>query len=180
MLASAGVGCVLIGHSERRIYQQEDHLLLAKKVKRVLEAGMRPLFCCGESLADRNAGQYQETIQRQLKESLSDLTPLEVEKLLIAYEPVWAIGTGQVASVEVITETHAFIRTILLNQYGILGEKIPILYGGSCNEQNATAIFSCPNVTGGLIGGASLPTDHFIKIITALLEQKNGTSHSFC
>ena len=171
MLSTIGVECVIIGHSERRIYQQETHILLAKKIKKVLEAGMHPLLCCGEGLEDRNSGNYKLVIQQQLEESLSGLTSLEVKKLLIAYEPVWAIGTGESASLEVITETHAFIRRVLLNQYGILGSEIPILYGGSCNEQNAATIFSSINVDGGLIGSASLEADPMIKIITALFEQ---------
>lgn len=171
MLASVGVGSVLIGHSERRVNQQEDNVLLAKKIKQVLAAGMRPLLCCGESLEARKEGKHKVIVQQQLQESLLDLTPLQVESLLIAYEPVWAIGRGQVASLEVITEMHAFIRACLLNYYGMLGEKIPILYGGSCNSQNARAIFSCPNVAGGLVGGAGLQEDHLMQIITVLLEK---------
>ena len=166
MLAAIGVGGVLIGHSERRIYQKEDNLLLAKKVKRVLAAGMQPFLCCGESLEARRSGRHKAVVQQQLEESLAGLRG--IEKLAIAYEPVWAIGTGQVASLEEITEMHAFIREILSDQYG--GEQVPILYGGSCNAQNAKAIFGCPNVAGGLIGGASLQADQFVKIVTALLE----------
>ncbi|WP_342265633.1 triose-phosphate isomerase [Cardinium endosymbiont of Philonthus spinipes] len=167
MLASIGVSGVLIGHSERRNYQKEDHPLLAKKIKRVLEAGMQPFFCCGESLAARRSGNHKAMVQQQLQESLVDLTPKEIETLVIAYEPVWAIGTGQVATMEEITEMHTFIRGILSNHYGV--GNVPILYGGSCNPQNAAAIFGCADVAGGLIGGASLEADQFVKMIMALL-----------
>lgn len=168
MLASIGVGGVLIGHSERRIYQKEGNLLLAQKIKRVLEAGMQPFLCCGESLEARRSGSHKAMVQQQLQESLAGLTPKEIERLGIAYEPVWAIGTGQVASLDVITAMHTFIREILSGQCE--GEKVPILYGGSCNAQNAKAIFGCSNVAGGLVGGASLQVDQFMKIVMALLE----------
>lgn len=174
MLAAIGVGSVLIGHSERRSYQKEDDLLLAKKIKRVLATGMQPFLCCGESLEARRSGRHKAMVQQQLQESLAGLTPREIEQLAIAYEPVWAIGTGQVASLEVITEMHTFIREILSDQCE--GAKVPILYGGSCNAQNAKAIFDCPNVAGGLIGSASLQVDQFMKIVIALLE-KDGTGH---
>ncbi|MGI2257659.1 triose-phosphate isomerase [Candidatus Cardinium hertigii] len=172
MLADIGVGGVLIGHSERRMYQKEDPLLLAKKVKRVLERGMQPFICCGESLEDRKNGRHKAVVQQQIQESLDGIT--EIEKVAIAYEPVWAIGTGEVASLEMIEAMHSFIKEILWQQYG--SRNLPILYGGSCNPQNAKAIFNCPNVAGGLIGGASLRVDDFIKIVTALLEQKDGTN----
>ncbi|UWW96592.1 MAG: triose-phosphate isomerase [Candidatus Cardinium sp.] len=168
ILASIGVGGVLIGHSERRSYQKEDNLLLAKKIKRVLENGMQPFLCCGESLEARKSGSHQAVVQQQLQESLAGLTSKEIEKLAIAYEPVWAIGTGQVAGLDVITEMHTFIRKFLSDQ--CVSEKVPILYGGSCNPQNVKAIFNCPNVAGGLIGSASLQVDQFMKIVMALLE----------
>lgn len=176
MLAAIGVRGVLIGHSERRIYQQEDHLLLAKKVKRVLENGMQPFLCCGESLEDRKNGRHTVIVQQQLQAGLSDIPLKEIAKIGIAYEPVWAIGTGAVAGVEVIAAMHSFIREHVLDQYG--AAHVPILYGGSCNPQNAKAIFSCPNVAGGLIGGASLQVDDFMKIVTVLLEQKDGRGYS--
>ncbi|CAH2560201.1 triose-phosphate isomerase [Cardinium endosymbiont of Oedothorax gibbosus] len=174
MLAAIGVGGVLIGHSERRSYQKEDNLLLAKKIKRVLEVGMQPLLCCGESLEARRSGRHKAMVQQQLLESLVGLTPKEIEQLGIAYEPVWAIGTGQVASLEVIIEMHTLIREILSDQCE--GAKVPILYGGSCNAQNVKAIFDAPNVAGGLIGSASLKVDQFMKIVIALLG-KDGTGH---
>ncbi|WP_419241851.1 triose-phosphate isomerase [Cardinium endosymbiont of Nabis limbatus] len=167
MLASIGVSGVLIGHSERRIYQKEDHLLLAKKIKRVLASGMQPFFCCGESLEARRHGSHKTMVQQQLEESLSGLTTQEIEKLAIAYEPVWAIGTGQVASIEAITEMHTFIRQMVSTQYGT--ERVPILYGGSCNPQNAKAIFDAPHVAGGLVGSASLQVDPLMKMVAALL-----------
>lgn len=168
MLACLDVNYVLVGHSERRQFQQENHELLTKKVQQVLQAGMRPIFCCGESATLRHQDKAEETIQKQLIESLANLTACQAEKLLIAYEPVWAIGTGQVASVETITTMHNWIRTVLIDQYGKIGQSIPILYGGSCNPDNAADIFACPNVSGGLIGSASLQADHFIQILMAL------------
>ncbi|AXI24223.1 triose-phosphate isomerase [Cardinium endosymbiont of Sogatella furcifera] len=168
MLAAIGVKGVLIGHSERRNYQKEDHRLLAQKIKRVLEAGMQPFLCCGESLAARKHGNHKTMVQQQLQESLMGLTSKEIETVAIAYEPVWAIGTGQVASLAVVTEMHAFIREVLSELCA--GENVPILYGGSCNPQNANAILRSPNVAGGLIGGASLQVDAFMQIVAALLE----------
>ncbi|TDG95287.1 triose-phosphate isomerase [Cardinium endosymbiont of Culicoides punctatus] len=165
MLASVDVKYVIIGHSERRIYQKETNDLLASKVKKVLAAGMSPILCCGENIEQRNTGEHKTAIYHQLKGGLVDLTLQEVQKLLVAYEPVWAIGTGQVASLEVITEMHDFIREILLEQYGMIGEKIPILYGGSCNAKNIAAILNGSNVNGGLIGGASLQVNHFMEMI---------------
>ncbi|MBX9889963.1 MAG: triose-phosphate isomerase [Amoebophilaceae bacterium] len=170
MLASTGIEGVLIGHSERRAYQQEDHGILVKKIKSVLAAGMSPIFCCGEQWADRAQGNHEVILQQQL--SLPDLTEVALKKLIIAYEPVWAIGSGKVATVEVIAATHSYIRELLRDRYGSLGENVPILYGGSCNEENARDIFACSHVAGGLIGNASLQVDRFIKIIHALLNSK--------
>ncbi len=168
MLASAGVASVLVGHSERRRDQQETDAMIAQKVKRILETGMQPLLCCGERLEDRTAGTYQTVLKQQLLQGLATMSAVEAIKLIVAYEPVWAIGTGQVASLEIITEAHTFIRTVLVEAYGTAAAAIPILYGGSCTAQNAAAIFACPNVAGGLIGGASLEVDHFIPLIHLL------------
>lgn len=176
MLSTIKVSGVLIGHSERRMYQKEDNWLLAKKVKKVLKTGMQPFLCCGESLEDRKNGKHKVIVKQQLQESLCGMTPDEVAKLAVAYEPVWAIGTGEVASLDIITEMHYFIRQTLLEAYG--GSiKVPILYGGSCNPQNAAAIFSAPNVAGGLIGGASLQVDAFIQLVKILLEKANDKAH---
>ena len=179
MLASTGIEGVIVGHSERRAYQQEDHGVLAKKIKKVLAMGMSPIFCCGEQWSDRAKGNHEVVLEQQLADSLLDLTEVELQKLIIAYEPVWAIGSGKVATVEVITATHSYIRGLLQDRYGSLGAHIPILYGGSCNEENARDIFSCPHVAGGLIGNASLQVNRFVKIIHALLnvsDDKERTS----
>lgn len=168
MLASAGVAGVLVGHSERRLYQKETDAMIAQKVKQILETGMQPLFCCGERLEDRTAGTYKRVLKQQLLQGLATLSSVEATKLIVAYEPVWAIGTGQVASLEIITEAHTFIRTALVETYGTAAAATPILYGGSCTAQNAAAVFACPNVAGGLIGGASLEADHFIQLIQLL------------
>jgi len=157
-----------VKESERR--KQEVHLCLPLRVKQVLAAGMQPIFCCGEGLSDRNTGNHQPVLRKQIEGGLEGLTAHEVAKIIIAYEPVWAIGTGRVADVAVITETHAYIREILVNTYGPQATDIPIIYGGSCNRHNAADIFACPNVAGGLIGNASLQVDSFLKIMDILLK----------
>lgn len=172
MLASFGVEYVLIGHSERRALQEESNDLLQWKIERTIQAGMQPILCCGESHQVRRQNLAQSFIQRQLQESIGNLNASQAAKLLIAYEPIWAIGTGQVASTDTITTMHHAIRDILIEQFGPLGQQIPILYGGSCTKDNASSILACPNVDGALVGGASLDADHFIDILTAF---KNNT-----
>jgi triosephosphate isomerase len=168
MLASMEVEYCIIGHSERRKYYGEDHLLLAKKLDAALRNGIRPIFCCGEVLAEREAGKHFEVVKKQLDESLFHLTDEQFEQVIIAYEPVWAIGTGVNATPGQAQEMHAYIREEIKNRYGMsLAAETTILYGGSCNSSNARELFSQEDVDGGLIGGASLKTDEFLKIVTS-------------
>jgi triosephosphate isomerase (TIM) len=166
MLASLGVTHVLVGHSERRAFFGEDDQLLAKKVERALAHQLTPVFCCGEMLQEREAGTHFDVITSQLENGLFWLDEQQVQKTVIAYEPVWAIGTGVTASPDQAQEVHAFIRKLLADKYGAgVSDSLPILYGGSCNAQNAGELFSRPDVDGGLIGGASLKVEDFYKII---------------
>ncbi|MFH0761202.1 MAG: triose-phosphate isomerase [Bacteroidota bacterium] len=166
MLKSAGVMAVLIGHSERRAFYHEDHPTLAKKVDQVLKNGMRPVFCFGEILADRNAGNQNNIVEAQLKESVFHLSGEDFCRLILAYEPVWAIGTGVVATPEQAQTMHNFVRGLLAAKYGKeIADNTTILYGGSCKYSNAAELFAKPDVDGGLIGGASLDAAEFHKII---------------
>lgn len=166
MLKSVGVMAVIIGHSERRAYFKEDHATLAKKVDLTIRSQMRPIFCCGEVLDERNAGIQNKIISNQLKESLFHLSSEDFSSVIIAYEPVWAIGTGVVASPDQAQEMHKFIRTLVAAHYGaVIAEELTILYGGSCKSSNAVEIFSKPDVDGGLIGGAALDAAEFHRIV---------------
>lgn len=166
MILSSGAKYVIIGHSERRQYFAESNELLAKKVKTALKTGLTPIFCIGELLDTRNAGKHFELVEQQVNESLFDLPEEEFRKIVIAYEPVWAIGTGVTATPAQAQEMHEFIRKIIAKKYGetVAGD-LKILYGGSCNAQNAAELFSQPDVDGGLIGGASLKVADFVKIV---------------
>jgi triosephosphate isomerase len=165
-LASAGVNAVLVGHSERRMLFNEDHELLKAKVNTALENGLIPFFCCGEPLEVRETGGHEAMVKQQLQESLFHLSAEEIVKTVIAYEPVWAIGTGLTASTEQAEEMHAAIRSWLAARYTVeIADQISILYGGSCNPGNAKALFACPNVDGGLIGGASLKVSDFSVLV---------------
>jgi triosephosphate isomerase (TIM) len=169
MLQSVGVDFVIIGHSERRSYFHEDHAFLAAKVATALINDLCPIFCIGEVLAERESGQHFEVIKKQLDESLFSLTPEDFSKIILAYEPVWAIGTGLTATPEQAQEMHNFIRKTIAEHYGTeIAAELSILYGGSCNAQNARELFSMPDVDGGLIGGASLKADDFITIIESI------------
>jgi len=166
MLKSIGVMAVIIGHSERRAYFKEDHATLAKKVDLTIRSQMRPIFCCGEVLDERNAGIQNKIVSNQLKESLFHLSSEDFSSVIIAYEPVWAIGTGVVASPDQAQEMHKFIRTLVAAHYGaVIAEELTILYGGSCKSSNAVEIFSKPDVDGGLIGGAALDAAEFHRIM---------------
>jgi len=166
-LADVGVDYVLIGHSERRIYCAENHQFIADKLKLSVMEGLRPIFCCGEPQEVREAGQQAAYVKRQLDESLFKLSQEEISKTIVAYEPVWAIGTGLNASAEEAEAMHKFIREQLAEHYSpATASEIQILYGGSCKPSNAAALFACPNVDGGLIGGASLIAEDFLKIIS--------------
>ena len=165
MLKSVGVKYVVIGHSERREYFNESNELLAEKVNKVLEAGLTPVFCCGEALETREAGKHESFVQKQIEQSLFHLSAEEIRKVVIAYEPIWAIGTGVTASSDQAQEMHRSIRLMLTDQYGIeVSETISILYGGSVKAGNAEELFSQPDVDGGLVGGASLDSRGFADI----------------
>lgn len=166
MLKSVGVMAVIIGHSERRAYFKEDHATLAKKVDLTIKTEMRPIFCCGEVLDERNAGIQNIIVENQLKESLFHLNNEDFSRVIIAYEPVWAIGTGVVASPDQAQEMHKFIRSLVAARYGAeIADELTILYGGSCKSSNAVEIFSKPDVDGGLIGGAALDAAEFHRIV---------------
>ncbi len=169
MLQSIGVNYCVIGHSERREYNGETNAMLAEKVNLCLETGITPIFCCGEPLDIRESGTQNEFVAAQLKESLFHLPAERIKELVIAYEPIWAIGTGKTASTEQAQEIHRFLRSVLAEKYGEeLANEIPILYGGSVKAGNAAELFACPDVDGGLVGGASLVAGDFIAIIKAL------------
>jgi len=166
MLASFGSTFVIIGHSERREYFKEDSALLTGKLAQALENGLTPIFCCGESLDIREAGTHEEYVKQQLTDCLFGLSATDFAKIVIAYEPIWAIGTGKTASSDQAQEMHAAIRIHLASKYGqAAADEISILYGGSCNPGNAKEIFSKPDVDGGLIGGASLKSRDFLDLI---------------
>jgi triosephosphate isomerase len=169
MLQSMGISYVLIGHSERREYFNESNQLLAEKLDICLANNMKPIFCCGEPLAIREANTQNEFVAKQLAESLYHLSAAQLQEIVIAYEPIWAIGTGKTATSEQAQEIHAFIRAELAAKYGAeIADSISILYGGSVKASNAVELFSQPDVDGGLVGGASLIVDEFVAIINAL------------
>ncbi len=165
MLKSMGIPYVIIGHSERRQYFGEDGKLLAKKVDKALAAGLIPIFCCGEPLEIREKGTHEALIRQQVEESLFHLSAEALQKVVIAYEPVWAIGTGKTATSQQAQDMHAVIRKQLASKYGeTVAQSIPILYGGSVKPDNAKELFSCEDVDGGLVGGASLKARDFVDI----------------
>lgn len=169
MLESVGVRIVILGHSERRAYFHESDALLAAKVDTALKHDMEVIFCFGEELKDRQAGQHFNVVENQLKDGLFHLEASAWKNIILAYEPVWAIGTGETASPEQAQEMHEFIREIIRKNYGnTVAEDVSILYGGSVKPENATEIFSKPDVDGGLIGGAALKSDDFTKIVLAI------------
>ncbi len=166
MLKSIGASAVLIGHSERRSYFHETDEMLAEKVKQALLNNLQPVFCCGETLQQRESKNHFEVIKSQLANGLFHLSEVDFSKTVIAYEPVWAIGTGVTASPEQAQEMHKYIRGLVAIKYGqALADNTSILYGGSCNEKNASELFALPDVDGGLIGGASLKAASFVSII---------------
>lgn len=168
MIKSAGADYVLVGHSERRQYHGETDTLCYEKIKRALEAGLRPIYCIGELKEQRVAGIFEEVIVAQLEGALAKLTATEMAQLVLAYEPVWAIGTGLTASPEQAQEVHALIRSWLAKQFDIeTAQMTSILYGGSVNAANAKELFSMPDIDGGLVGGASLKSRDFTEIAKA-------------
>ncbi len=169
MIRSTGAASVIIGHSERRFYYGEDDALLAAKTIEALRNGLRVIFCCGEVLAEREKNIHFEVVKRQLDKGLFTLPVEDFRKCVIAYEPVWAIGTGVTATPAQAQEMHQFIREIIKKQYGNdVASDTTILYGGSCKASNAAELFANPDVDGGLIGGASLAKDEFCSIVNAL------------
>ena len=165
MLKSVGVDYVVLGHSERREYNGENHEMLAKKTDAVLAGGLLPIFCCGEKLEIRQADKHFNLVKKQIEDSLFHLTAENFSKVVIAYEPVWAIGTGVTASDEQAQEMHAFIRDIIATKYGKdVADSTSILYGGSVKPDNAKGLFASPDVDGGLVGGASLKSRDFVDI----------------
>ena len=165
MLLDAGVKYVIIGHSERRDYFKEDDALLNKKVKKALEAGLTPILCCGETLEQREMGITLDWIRMQIKSDLKDVTAAQVASIVIAYEPIWAIGTGKTATTQQAQEVCKAIRDCIAEVYDAdTAEKVRIQYGGSVNAANAAELFAQPDIDGGLVGGASLKAD-FGKIV---------------
>lgn len=168
MLLSVGVRTVILGHSERRSYFGESDELLKEKVDQALAKDLQVIFCFGEELGQRKSGSHFEVVERQLREALFHLDASQWKSLVLAYEPVWAIGTGETASPAQAQEMHAFIRQLLAKEVGAgVADAVRILYGGSVKPANAEEIFSQPDVDGGLIGGASLKADDFVAIIAA-------------
>jgi triosephosphate isomerase (TIM) len=168
MLASVGAGYVIIGHSERRLYYHETHQQLAEKINRALEENLQVIFCCGETLEIRERNEHIQFVQKQLAGSLFHLSNEQMKNIVVAYEPVWAIGTGKTASTEQAQEMHAEIRKYLSEKFGTeTAKNTSILYGGSVNAGNAKELFACPDVDGGLVGGASLKSRDFTDIIKA-------------
>jgi triosephosphate isomerase len=169
ILKSVGVDYVIVGHSERREYFNESNEMLAEKISLCIEYGLKPIFCCGEALEIREAGTQNSFVKNQIKESLFHLTAEQLFGFVIAYEPIWAIGTGKTATSAQAQEIHAYIRSVLASKYGTdVAESISILYGGSVKAANAKEIFSQPDVDGGLVGGASLMATEFAAIIKSL------------
>lgn len=167
-LKDLGVKYVLVGHSERRMYFNENNSFLKEKVDIALANDIHVIFCCGEPLEIRDQNKHESFVINQLKESLYHLTAEQLKNVTIAYEPIWAIGTGRTASSQQAEEMHACIRRSMIETYNQeVADSISILYGGSCNASNARELFACPNVDGGLIGGASLKADDFYAITTS-------------
>lgn len=168
MLASVGVSHCIVGHSERRKYHAETDSMIAGKVSMLLSQSLIPVFCCGELLEQRQGGYHFDIVREQLLKGLFHLNDRQILHAVVAYEPVWAIGTGVNATEDQAQEMHAFIRSLIKENYGNkVADSVQILYGGSCNSSNAASLFACPDVDGGLVGGASLQADEFLKIIEA-------------
>ena len=168
MIKSTGAQYVIIGHSERRTYYNEDDKLLNKKTSLALKSGLTVIFCCGEVLHEREQNIHLQVVKNQLEVGLFSLQAEDFAKIIIAYEPVWAIGTGLTASPDQAQEMHSYIRSLIKEKYGKeIAEQTSILYGGSCKPSNAPEIFAMPDVDGGLIGGASLKKEDFCAIVKA-------------
>jgi len=169
MLQSIGIRYCILGHSERREYFGETNQQLAEKINLCLQHDITPIFCCGEPLQVREAGTQNSYVETQLRESLFHLSDQELQRIIIAYEPIWAIGTGKTATSQQAQEMHAHLRSVLAAKYGAAtADTISILYGGSVKGNNAAELFACADVDGGLVGGASLNADEFVTIIKSL------------
>lgn len=164
MLKDAGVEYVILGHSERREYFHETDALINKKLKKAFEVGLTPILCCGETLEQRETGVTLDFIRIQIKSALKDISKENVANMVVAYEPIWAIGTGKTATSDQAEEVCKAIRSLISELYGEVAERVRVLYGGSVNKDNAKELFSKPNIDGGLVGGASLKPD-FAKIV---------------
>ena len=168
MLESLEMEYCIVGHSERRAYYHETDEIIAHKVNQLLAHGIRPIVCCGEVLQEREENRQFDVVKKQITDGLFHLSPEEFGKIVVAYEPVWAIGTGKTATPEQAQEMHAFIRGLIAEKYGKeVADETSILYGGSCKPSNAKELFSNPDVDGGLIGGASLKAEDFMGIVNA-------------
>lgn len=169
MLSSIGVNYCIVGHSERREYFGEIDEILQQKLVLCLEEGITPIFCCGEALDVREKSKQNDFVKTQLEKALFDFSEGELKKIVIAYEPIWAIGTGKTATTEQAQQMHEYIRSVLAGKWGEdVAQEITILYGGSVKASNAVELFACPDVDGGLVGGASLSAAEFTQIIKAL------------
>jgi triosephosphate isomerase len=168
MVKSTGAKYVILGHSERRAYYGENNAILKEKTDLALANGLLPIFCVGEVLSERESNTHFDVVKSQIEEALFHLSAEAFGKIVLAYEPVWAIGTGKTATPAQAQEIHAFIRGLVAGKYGKeVANNVSILYGGSCNPKNAKELFSNADVDGGLIGGASLKAEDFLSIITA-------------
>lgn len=168
MVASTTAKYVILGHSERRQYYGETAETLREKVALALENGLTPIFCIGEVLSEREDGSFNDVVRRQVEEGLFNLSAEDFGKIILAYEPVWAIGTGKTATPDQAEDMHAWIRSVIAGKYGAeVAENTSILYGGSCKPSNAAELFAKPDIDGGLIGGASLKCADFMGIVNA-------------
>lgn len=169
MIKSCGASFVIIGHSERRQYFNETNDWLARKTDAVLKQGLTPIYCCGETLEEREAGKHFEVLRTQVSEGLFHLEATDFSKVVIAYEPVWAIGTGKTATTAQAQEVHAFIRSLIAEKYNAtVADGITIQYGGSVKPENAAELFAAPDIDGALVGGAALQSRSFVDIIKAM------------
>lgn len=168
MLESLELDYCIVGHSERRAYYHETDAIVAAKVNQLLSKDIRPIVCCGEVLEEREADKQFDVVKKQITDGLFHLSAEQFANIVVAYEPVWAIGTGKTATPQQAQEMHAFIRSLIAEKYGKeVADNTSILYGGSCKPSNAKELFANPDVDGGLIGGASLKADDFIEIAKA-------------
>ncbi len=174
MLKSIGVTHCIVGHSERRQYFGETDKSVGGKIAALLKHGLTPIYCCGEKQDERESGKHFDVVTDQMKGALGGLRNDELERVVIAYEPVWAIGTGLTATAQQAQDMHAHIRSLLHAHGPDVAEQVPILYGGSCKPDNATELFACTDVDGGLIGGASLVADQFMELVRIAERVKHG------